>query len=408
MKKALLAAASRKPCWPLLPRQNIASHSISRYRERGHQNRERKRREREASKFCTFTLTMTDGVSPNAEVLDTKLSHESHATTALSGKSMEIDVEEANKGEDIEPDMEEESDPPRFRGTLGLHESSNGGNDAELHDGWQTYEKMELPEDLAKGVVLLNCESSVPGGTCDVYLVGTAHVSQESCREVQAIIRFLKPQVPSMNDMIDMWRKKKMNALGIMYSWFLAKAAETLEVLPGSEFRIAYEEAVSYGAKVILGDRPVITLRRTWTRMSVWHRVKFLIYVLFQSIFMPSREELNKMLAQMNDADMLTLVIQEMSKVFPSLMETLVFERDLYMSSTLNKVASEHASVVAVVGKGHVLGIKKNWGQPVPLKTLLEVPAKRSSWLTMKAWTALGVSLTGAAVLSAYCLSCKR
>ncbi|XP_011627595.1 traB domain-containing protein isoform X2 [Amborella trichopoda] len=391
MKKALLAAASRKPCWPLLPRQNIASHSISRYRERGHQNRERKRREREASKFCTFTLTMTDGVSPNAEVLDTKLSHESHATTALSGKSMEIDVEEANKGEDIEPDMEEESDPPRFRGTLGLHESSNGGNDAELHDGWQTYEKMELPEDLAKGVVLLNCESSVPGGTCDVYLVGTAHVSQESCREVQAIIRFLKPQVvflelcpsrvsilttqnlkvPSMNDMIDMWRKKKMNALGIMYSWFLAKAAETLEVLPGSEFRIAYEEAVSYGAKVILGDRPV-------------H------------------------LAQMNDADMLTLVIQEMSKVFPSLMETLVFERDLYMSSTLNKVASEHASVVAVVGKGHVLGIKKNWGQPVPLKTLLEVPAKRSSWLTMKAWTALGVSLTGAAVLSAYCLSCKR
>jgi pheromone shutdown protein TraB len=30
-----------------------------------------------------------------------------------------------------------------------------------------------------------------------------------------------------------------------------------MEVLPGAEFRIAYEEAMSYGARVILGDRPV-------------------------------------------------------------------------------------------------------------------------------------------------------
>jgi pheromone shutdown protein TraB len=35
------------------------------------------------------------------------------------------------------------------------------------------------------------------------------------------------------------------------------------------------------------------------------------------------------------------------------------------MSSTLLKVASETRSVVAVVGKGHLQGIKKNWKQPV-------------------------------------------
>lgn len=33
--------------------------------------------------------------------------------------------------------------------------------------------------------------------------------------------------------------------------------ASKLEVLPGAEFRVAYEEAMSYGARVILGDRPV-------------------------------------------------------------------------------------------------------------------------------------------------------
>lgn len=35
------------------------------------------------------------------------------------------------------------------------------------------------------------------------------------------------------------------------------------------------------------------------------------------------------------------------------------------MSSMLLKVAGEHNSVVAVVGKGHLPGIKKNWKQPI-------------------------------------------
>lgn len=94
----------------------------------------------------------------------------------------------------------------------------------------------------------------------------------------------LFPQVPTMNEMIDMWKKNKMNTFGIIYSWFLAKVfflllvfavsnscffiiwsallllfkvASQLEVLPGAEFRVAFEEAMSYGGKVLLGDRPV-------------------------------------------------------------------------------------------------------------------------------------------------------
>lgn len=35
------------------------------------------------------------------------------------------------------------------------------------------------------------------------------------------------------------------------------------------------------------------------------------------------------------------------------------------MSSSLLKIASEHSSVVAVVGKGHLQGIKKHWQHPV-------------------------------------------
>ena len=34
-----------------------------------------------------------------------------------------------------------------------------------------------LPEELSRSVVVLECESSALGGTCDVHIIGTAHVS---------------------------------------------------------------------------------------------------------------------------------------------------------------------------------------------------------------------------------------
>lgn len=288
--------------------------------------------------------------------------------------------------------------------------------------------KKVLPEELSRSVVILTCDSTAEGGTCDVYLVGTAHVSKESCREVEAIIDFLKPQVvflelcssrvsvltpqnlkvPTMGEMVDMW-KKKHNMFGILYSWFLAKVASQLEVFPGSEFRVAFEEAMKYGGKVILGDRPVqITLRRTWGKMPLWHKIKLLYSFLFQAFFLPSAEDLNRMLKEMDDVDMLTLVIQEMSKAFPTLMETLVHERDQYMSSTLLKVATEHSSVVAVVGKGHLQGIKNNWKQPVPVHDLMTIPFPKPAFSALKIITSLGVAVAGVAIISGIYINCKK
>ncbi|KAF7823121.1 traB domain-containing protein [Senna tora] len=285
-----------------------------------------------------------------------------------------------------------------------------------------------LPEELSRNVVFLTCESTAEGGVCDVYLVGTAHVSQESCREVEEIINFLKPQVvflelcssrvsvlapqnlkvPTLGEMIGML-KKKQNIFGVLYSWFLAKIADKLEVFPGAEFRVAYEEAIKYGARVILGDRPVqITIRRTWRKMPLWHKTKLLYSLLFQAVFLPSPDDLNKMLKEMDDNDMLTLVIQEMSKEFPTLMETLVHERDQYMSSTLFKVAKESSSVVAVVGKGHLQGIKKHWEQPIVVKDLMKIPPSEPAISAMKILTSVGVAVAGIAIISGIYLSTKK
>ncbi|KAF3656547.1 hypothetical protein FXO38_14092, partial [Capsicum annuum] len=91
----------------------------------------------------------------------------------------------------------------------------------------------------------------------------------ELCSGCVAILTPQNLKVPTMGEMMDLW-KKNQNTFGMIYSWFLAKVANKLEVVPGAEFRVAYEEAMKYGGRVILGDRPVqITLRRTWAKMPL-------------------------------------------------------------------------------------------------------------------------------------------
>ncbi|CAN1226283.1 TraB domain-containing protein [Linum grandiflorum] len=287
--------------------------------------------------------------------------------------------------------------------------------------------RIEIPEELSRAVVL-TCQSTAESGSCNVYLVGTSHVSEESCREVEAVIRFLKPEavflelcsdrkslltrqdlkVPTFREMLEKL-KKKHNAFGILYSWFLAKIASKLEVFPGSEFRVASEEAKACGAKVILGDRPVqVTLQRTWRKMPLRHKAKLVYSLAFRAVFVPSPVKLTKMLKEMEDVDMLTLAIREMSKAYPTLMETLVHERDQYMASMLHKAASEHSLVVAVVGRGHLPGIKKHWQQPVSIEELMKIPDRKPVVSILKTITSIGVIAAGVAIVSGIFLSRKK
>ncbi|KAF6151655.1 hypothetical protein GIB67_043062 [Kingdonia uniflora] len=57
--------------------------------------------------------------------------------------------------------------------------------------------------------------------------------------------------------------------------------------------------------------------------------MKLLKSRLFEGFFLPSLVEINKMMKEMSDVDMLTFVIQEMGKAFSTLIETLLYERDM-------------------------------------------------------------------------------
>lgn len=57
----------------------------------------------------------------------------------------------------------------------GVDEVSSVNEEGEGQS--QPYERKVLPEELSRNVMTLTCESSADGGICDVYVVGTAHVS---------------------------------------------------------------------------------------------------------------------------------------------------------------------------------------------------------------------------------------
>ncbi|CAN1166567.1 TraB domain-containing protein [Linum perenne] len=336
-------------------------------------------------------------------------------------------------------------------------------------------ERGEIPEELSR-TVMLTCESTAESGSCNVYLVGTAHVSQDSCREVEAVIRYLKPEVVFVElcsdrknlltpqdlkftllferfkhlelplaDMLKVFNRcqhlekccrsgnRNITRLEYYIAGFLRRqdryfcfiqVASKLEVFPGSEFRVASEEAKACGAEVILGDRPVqVTLQRTWRKMPLRHKAKLIYSLCFQAVFLPSPVKLTRMaselqyfIKEMEDVDMLTLVIQEMSKAYPTLMETLVHERDQfriyirlwYMASMLHKTASEHSLVVAVVGRGHLEGIKKHWQQPVSMEELLKIPESKPVVSVLKIMTSIGAVAAGVAIVSGIYLLRKK
>uniref|UniRef100_A0A7S0RN77 TraB domain-containing protein n=1 Tax=Pyramimonas obovata TaxID=1411642 RepID=A0A7S0RN77_9CHLO len=257
-----------------------------------------------------------------------------------------------------------------------------------------------------KNVSLLEYKTDNFVSPSKVYLLGTAHISKESTDDVRALIDAVKPdcvvlelcrsrkgllamrktEVPSFADMVKLYKEGRQPLWGILYSWTLAQLGSKMEVMPGEEFRVAYEAAADLGAHVVLGDRPVqVTLKRTWAALTVREKVKFLWEVIALGSFSMSAEDLKKMVEELKDTDMITQAIKELGQEFPSLVRPLITERDLYLVHSLRQVAANYQVVVGVVGAGHCPGIRDNWTEEIDVDELVRLPPEDESSLLVAA-----------------------
>ena len=228
-----------------------------------------------------------------------------------------------------------------------------------------------------------------------LIIVGTAHVSRESIKEVEEVIEREKPDIvavelcgkrykalvektPTEISIRDVIKSGEMYLL--LFQWILAyfqrKVGKALGVKPGEEMLKAIEKAREVGASVALIDRDItVTFRRFWAKMSFIEKLR-MTFALLRSIG-GGGEEID--VEEMKKEDMVETLIAELRKFSPSAGEVLVDERDAFIAGNLLNLLSTGKKIVAVVGAGHQEGIRRYLENPEkipPIHELLSTPKK--------------------------------
>jgi pheromone shutdown-related protein TraB len=212
-------------------------------------------------------------------------------------------------------------------------------------------------------------------GDRTIILIGTAHVSRESIEEVSGAIRSERPDQVCVEldaeryaaiaqkdnweklNVVKVFREGKGFLLmaNLVLSGFQRRMGSELGVKPGEEMRTAINTAVELGIPYRFCDREVqITLRRAWARCGLWSKSK-LLASLVSSAF--ATEKLSEAeIENLKNRSELDSMMSELAEYLPAVKETLIDERDRYLAARIWSGGA--ARQVAVVGAGHLVGIK--------------------------------------------------
>jgi len=227
----------------------------------------------------------------------------------------------------------------------------------------------------------------------DIYLVGTAHVSKKSVKDVRETVEKIKPGTICVElcesrykSIIqrDSWKKldifkviKEKKALFLLtqliMTSFYRKLGQQLGIEPGAEMIEGIKQSEKTGATLILADREIeITLKRVWGYLNFWNKLKMMSQILAGLLFSEKIDE--DLIEQMKKQDQLETIMETFTKAFPEIKKRLIDERDIYLSEKIKNAPGK--VVMAVVGAGHVPGIQKQIHKENSLETITEVPPK--------------------------------
>jgi len=226
-----------------------------------------------------------------------------------------------------------------------------------------------------------------------VILVGTAHVSRESAQQVRQVIQEEKPDTVCVElcqsryqsirqkerwqetDIVKIIKEKKSFLLlsNLLLASFQKRIAKKLDIKPGQEMIAAIETADEMDAEIHLADRDIrTTLSRTWRAMGLWSKIKLLFQLMLS---LGEVEEIKEEdIEKMKNEDVLETLLAEVGKSLPVLKDILIDERDQYLAEKIRTAPGQ--KIVAVVGAGHVPGIKKYWNKDIDIRALEQLPPK--------------------------------
>ena len=227
-----------------------------------------------------------------------------------------------------------------------------------------------------------------------IFLVGTAHVSNTSAELVERVIREQKPDTVCLELCAsryetltnpERWKETDLysvirsgRAYVLMAQLALAayqrKLAEEFRVRPGEEMHRAMQVAEETGAQIELVDREIrTTLKRAWAGAGFGALLR-MIWSLTLSLF-TSEEISEQEIEKLKGSDELAVMLDEFSGALPSVKQALIDERDAYLAEKIH--AAPGQTVVAVVGAGHVPGIRRLFGTAIDMAALEQIPPPR-------------------------------
>ncbi|XP_025822093.1 traB domain-containing protein isoform X4 [Panicum hallii] len=224
----------------------------------------------------------------------------------------------------------------------------------------------------------------------EVWILGTSHLSPDSVADVERVLRAVQPD----NIVVELCRsragimyvstdtsdepllKSNMFSLGgakffgavnrsinlggqsalalrLLLAVFSSKISSGANRPFGEEFRAARKVSEDIGAQLVLGDRPIeITLERAWKSLT-WDQKTKLVISLFRGITSTTDTPEEKTAVSPYE------LYQKLSTSYPSLLQPLIHERDMFLAWSLkrSKAVNKSKTVVGVVGKGHMNGI---------------------------------------------------
>lgn len=214
----------------------------------------------------------------------------------------------------------------------------------------------------------------------EIILLGTAHVSQDSIDEANALIEEEKPDRVGIElddgryenlknpenwrniDISKVLKEKRGWVLlaNLALGSFQKRMGAGVGVKPGDELKAAADKAKSLNIPIELIDRPIqTTLRRAWAKNSFWGKCK-LLSVLVSAIF--DKEEISsEEVENLKNSSEMDQMMGELADYLPGVKTVLIDERDQYLASKIWQ-SFEHGGnkILAVVGAGHLPGIVRH------------------------------------------------
>lgn len=277
----------------------------------------------------------------------------------------------------------------------------------------------------------------------NIILVGTGHILEKSVKEVEEVIDREEPDVVAVElcegrfralkgDMADFSIKDVISGGSpflLLTHWLLAyvqrKMGAELGIEPGADMMAAIKKAEERGCEIALIDRPIqVTMQRFWSAMKFSEKIKMIFSIIFAvgsmrgikdagekgigaGIGIEKGEGKNYIdLDRITDDDVVTQLMEELREFSPGAATALLDERDAYIAGSLRELElhaiskEEGRKIVAVVGAGHVAGIKNLLEHPEsipPKEELCSIPKHRRFGINIK--NLLGVGLAAAIVI---------